>query len=162
MTFSLERVPIRRRRVVLPAARVVLSLPVVPKDRRSSDRRNSESSIVKTPRRKTERRNAERRLDERISLDLWIEQEAGPEVSYRHVGDLSAGGVRLDHGFSYPVGSRVKLRFALPGDARQIEVAADVVAVSPEESRHYTSLRFVDLAGEDHVRITKFIEKGRG
>ncbi|HSI05472.1 MAG: PilZ domain-containing protein [Myxococcota bacterium] len=152
----------RRGMVVLPAARVVLSFLVVPKDRRSSDRRTSESSIVKTPRRRTERRNAERRLDERITLDLWIEQEAGPEVSYRHVGDLSAGGVRLDHGFSYPVGSRVKLRFALPDDPKQIEVAADVVAVSPEESRHHTSLRFVDLAGEDHIRITKFIDKGRG
>lgn len=130
----------------------------MPKDRRSEDRRTSESSIVKTPRRKEERRAGERRLDERANLDLWIEQEAGQEVSYRHVGDLSAGGVRLDHGFSYPVGSRVKLRFNLPDDPKQIEVSADVVAVSPEESRHYTSLRFIDLNGEDHIRITNFIE----
>jgi c-di-GMP-binding flagellar brake protein YcgR len=134
----------------------------VANDRRRKQRRTTETTIVKTPRRKTERRNTERRVDERIGLDLWIEQQAGPEMSYRHVGDLSAGGVRLDHGFSYPVGSRVKLRFALPGDPRQIEVAADVVAVSPEESRHHTSLRFVDLKGEDHIRITRFIEGGKG
>ena len=131
-------------------------------DRRKTDRRTKEASIVATPKRRTERREGDRRLDDRVNIDLWIEHAHGDETSYRHVGDISAGGVRLDQGFSYPVGTKVRLRFNLPDDPKVIDVHADVVSITPEHDRHYTSLRFVDLRGEDHIRISSFIDSGRG
>lgn len=135
-----------------------VSLRAVGPDRRRRDRRNYEASVVKAPQRRNERREGDRRLDDRVNIDLWLEHAHGDETSYRHVGDLSAGGVRLDQGFSYPVGTRVRLRFNLPNDPDVIEVSAEVMSITPEQDRHNTSLRFLDLKGEDHIRISSFID----
>ncbi len=120
------------------------------RDRRRNDRRTGE--------RNERRHGLDRRASRRIALDLWVEQERGKEVCFRHVGDLSTGGVRLDHGLSHPTGTRVRLRFHLPDDHRVIDAAAEVVAASTAQDRHQTSLRFVDLPREDRLRINAFID----
>lgn len=131
-------------------------------DRRHGDRRRRDSSIVRKPRRNTQRRVDERRSERRVDVDLWLEQQQGDEVSYRYAGNLSAGGVRLVTGVSYPEGTRVNLRFSLAEDEQPIETPAEVVQVAWEGGKSQTSLRFLDLGGEDHDRIRAFIEKKGG
>ena len=48
-----------------------------------------------------------------------------------------------------------RLRFALPGDDRTIDVGAEVVASEISASEMSTHLRFVDLSDEDRERIEK-------
>src|SRR5687767_4922651 len=129
------------------------------RDRRKGQRRDSDATAQRETRRRNNRRKRpERRSARRVDVDLWVEQERGKEVCFRHVGDLSVGGVRLDQGLSYPVGTEVRLRLSLPGEARPIHVMAEVVAVRAVGSAAQTSLRFVDMHAEDRVRVNAFVD----
>jgi hypothetical protein len=131
----------------------------VAKDRRKKQRRSPENTATKASRRRSNRRQvADRRTARRVDVDLWVEQERGKEVCFRHVGDLSVGGVRLDQGLSYPAGTRVRLRLTLPGDPEAVSVDAEIVGVSAGAVGAQTSLRFVGARPEDLVRINGFID----
>lgn len=130
-------------------------------DRRQRDRRKKEGTIVIAPRREKERRAAERRDGDRVAVDVWLEEEHEDEVSYRQAGDLSPGGIRLERGFSHPIGTVVKLRFALPGDDTPLEVEAEVVAVKPDENRLQSSMKFVDISEETRRRIRDFVAQAQ-
>ncbi|MEM6731452.1 MAG: PilZ domain-containing protein [Myxococcota bacterium] len=100
----------------------------------------------------------DRRSFPRIDVDLWVEQESGEETVFRLAGNLSAGGLYLEHGFTYSVGTRVKLRFVLEEDSPAVEVAAEIVsAVQTEAAPNAASLSFLDLTGEDRARILTFL-----
>ncbi len=131
-------------------------------DRRRRDRRKKEGTIVISPRRHKERRATDRRDSERVTIDAWLEEQHDDEVSHRQAGDLSLGGIRIERGFSHPVGTRVQLRFALPGETEPLEVTAEVVAVLPHENRHQTSMKFVDLGEDERRRIRDFVNAAAG
>lgn len=126
-------------------------------DRRSRDRRHREGTIVISPRREKERREKDRRDSDRVPIDIWLEESHEDEVSHRQTGDLSLGGIRLERGFSHPIGTVVTLRFALPGDATPLEAKAEVVAILPEEKQHQSSLKFLDLDEDTRRRIRDFV-----
>ncbi len=103
----------------------------------------------------------ERREDPRASIDLWVEELHEQSTSFRHTGDISVGGVHLDRGFPKPIGTRVKLRFNLPGEIDTIEVAAEVVGAKVGDDEMKTRLRFIDLDEQDKTRLAAFIDKVR-
>lgn len=102
----------------------------------------------------------DRRAFSRVDLDLWIEQEHGEETVFRLAGNLSAGGIYLEHGFTHPVGTRVKLRFSLDPNDAPVEVAAEVVAApQSDDTPTAASLAFVHLEGSVRERILRFLNE---
>ena len=66
--------------------------------------------------------HGERRGRPRIPLEMWVEETTGSERYFRRAGNLSRGGLRLEHTIPLPVGTNVNLTFTLPGDKTPIEV----------------------------------------
>ena len=58
----------------------------------------------------------ERRGGPRIPIEMWVEETTGSERYFRRAGNLSRGGLRLEHTIPLPVGTMVNLTFTLPGD----------------------------------------------
>jgi len=112
---------------------------------------------------KTESSNGgeDRRGHERVSVEIWLEEQLGEEVLFRRSGNISAGGVQLDQGFPKPVGTRVRLSFALPGEVRTIKVTAEVVGAKVSDDQMNTHLRFVDISDEDLKRLEAFTARVR-
>src|SRR5205823_5153246 len=77
--------------------------PVAPADARVYHRRMSGAG-------------EERRGAARIPIEMWVEETTGSERYYRRAGNLSRGGLRLEHTIPLPVGTSVNLTFTLPGD----------------------------------------------
>ena len=98
-------------------------------------------------------------MDERVAVQLWVDHERGKRFVGRRVVDLSARGVRLDHGLPYPVGTRTTMKFRLPGDLRAFSVKAEVVASRWHQGGAHTSLRFLSLSPDDELRIHAYIER---
>lgn len=129
-------------------------------ERRDRDRRKHDwGHPIGGERRSDERRSGmDRRSAPRVSIDLWVEQERGDETVFRLAGNLSAGGIFLEHGFSTPVGSRVKLRLALDDDAEPLELSAEVVETQIiDDAPNAASLTFVDLEGAARERILAYL-----
>ena len=125
------------------------------------DRRKSRGVERRPHARRTngpERRVKDRRIDSRIDLQLWVEEGTPNELCYRRVANLSPGGLKLDHGFPHRVGTQVRLRFRLPREDHLFDVSAVVVAASWVDGAPVTNLQFVDLSGDDHIRISRYIE----
>ncbi len=103
----------------------------------------------------------ERRGHERVSVEIWLEEQLGEEILFRRSGNISAGGVQLDRGFPKPVGTQVRLSFSLPGDSRLIEVTAEVVGSEVSGDQMNTHLQFVDISDADTQRLERFTARVR-
>lgn len=133
----------------------------VKRSRRNTDRRKKggdDPTRAVRERRAGQRRNAERRAEPRMAMNLWVEQELGNEVCFRRMGNLSSRGVFLEHGFSYPLGTKVRLRFRLPEEDADLELAAEVVKAVWANEIPGTSLRFTDLDDATRARLAAYVE----
>jgi hypothetical protein len=78
----------------------------------------------------------ERRGGPRIPIEMWVEETTGSERYFRRAGNLSRGGLRLEHTIPLPVGTVVNLTFTLPGDKTAIAISGEIVsAAGPDELR---------------------------
>ena len=84
----------------------------------------------------SEPKQEERRQAARIPLEMWVEETTENERYFRRAGNLSRGGLRLDHTIPLPQGTIVNLTFTLPGDSTAICVSGEIVANSaPDDLR---------------------------
>jgi uncharacterized protein (TIGR02266 family) len=100
----------------------------------------------------------ERRDGPRIPLEMWVEETTGSERYFRRAGNLSRGGLRLEHTIPLPVGTKVNLTFTLPGDKAPIEVTGEIVsATAPEDLR--MGVKFTHLSAEARDKIEAFLAR---
>jgi uncharacterized protein (TIGR02266 family) len=99
----------------------------------------------------------ERRKNRRISVEIWIEAEEGDELYFQRAANLSAGGAFFAQTVPQKVGTRVTLRFTLPGETSEIQCSGEIVSSS--EKGLGMGVRFVDLSAEDRTRIEGLIER---
>ena len=104
----------------------------------------------------------ERRHGARVPVQIWVEEKTDRELYFQRSANLSAGGIYLENTIPHPVGTRVNLRFSLPGDADKIEVRAEVAAAIAGEEEFGMGLKFVDLDGAVLERIQKYIARTGG
>ena len=97
----------------------------------------------------------EKRKEERIPVELWIEATRDGELYYQRASNLSVGGAYFDQTIPLPTGTRVSLKFTLPGDTH--EIACEGAIVSAKELG--MGVQFQDLAAADRARIEKLIAK---
>lgn len=97
----------------------------------------------------------EKRREERVPVDLWIEASREGELYFQRASNLSVGGAFFTHTFPLPVGTRVSLKFELPGDPTPISCQGDIVTAKELGM----GVSFVGLTAGDRRRIEALIAK---
>ena len=105
-----------------------------------------------------ERSEGERRVDPRIPLEMWVEETTDEERYFRRAGNLSRGGLRLEHTIPLPIGTTVNLTFTLPGDHTAISVSGEIVSsAGPDDLR--MGLKFVNATPEAVRQIDAYLRR---
>jgi PilZ domain len=100
----------------------------------------------------------ERRVGPRIPIEMWVEETTGSERYFRRAGNLSKGGLRLEHTIPLPIGTIVNLTFTLPGDNAPVDVSGEIVsAAAPEDLR--MGVKFVGTTPEAQAKIDAFLAR---
>jgi uncharacterized protein (TIGR02266 family) len=93
-----------------------------------------------------------------MPVEMWVEDLTDGGVVYRRAGNLSRGGLYLDQTIPLPIGSKVKLRFALPDDTTPITVAGQIVSINSRE-RLGMGVKFIEIDRAVQDRIGNYIER---
>jgi uncharacterized protein (TIGR02266 family) len=102
----------------------------------------------------------ERRRGLRVPLQMWVEESHEHATYFQRAGNLSSGGIFLEHTIPHPLGTVVQLQFTLPGDEQPIRVRAEIVNAAEERGESAQlgmGMRFVDLPPALAARINQFI-----
>jgi len=100
----------------------------------------------------------ERREGPRIPIEMWVEETTGSERYFRRAGNLSRGGLRLEHTIPLPLGTTVNLTFTLPGDKSPVDVSGEIVsAAAPEDLR--MGVKFVNPTPDARAKIDAFLAR---
>lgn len=86
---------------------------------------------------------------------MTIELRDDRGFSLHASGNLSAGGAFFDRSIPLPVGAKVHVSFALPGEPTPISCAGEVVNV-PDATTFGMGVRFSALSAEDGARLARF------
>ncbi|MFT3707672.1 MAG: PilZ domain-containing protein [Archangium sp.] len=97
----------------------------------------------------------DKRKEQRIPVDLWIEAEREGELYYQRAGNLSVGGAFFVQTIPLPVGTRVSLKFTLPGDTHEIVCDGDIVSAKELGM----GVQFVNMQDADRARLEKIIDR---
>lgn len=127
-------------------------------DRRRTERR-SRAQAVAQDRRSTDRRSHDRRTAGRVPLDLWVEEEKGNELYFRRTGNVSLGGIYFEQTIPHALGTRVKLRFSLPGSTEVMEAAGEIVNTPQVKDGLGMGLRFTEISPSVQRALGKFLEE---
>jgi uncharacterized protein (TIGR02266 family) len=104
---------------------------------------------------------SERRQAERIPLEMWVEETTDRDRYFRRAGNLSRGGLRLEHTIPLPQGTPVNLTFTLPGDNVPVEVSGEIVAnAAPDDLR--MGVKFVNLKPSAQAQIDAYLARVSG
>jgi PilZ domain len=107
---------------------------------------------------KINRSNRERRQTERIPLEMWVEETTDRDRYFRRAGNLSRGGLRLDHTIPLPLGTQVNLTFTLPGDSVPVQVSGEIVSnAGPDDLR--MGVKFLHLKADAQSQIDAYLAR---
>ncbi len=102
---------------------------------------------------------ADRRDSMRVPIQLLVRDAALGGSFEPFVGNLGIGGVYFEAAHP-PVGSRVELRFLVPGAREEIRVAGEVLRVSREGPRFGAHVKFVDIGLDAELAIARYLQAG--
>ena len=105
---------------------------------------------------------SERRQVPRVPVQIWVEEKTERELYFQRSANLSVGGIYLENTIPHPLGTRVTLRFAIPGQPEKVEVHAEVVGAIADDDEMGMGLKFLDLDPAHADRIQKYIAAHAG
>jgi uncharacterized protein (TIGR02266 family) len=101
---------------------------------------------------------SDRRKTARIPLEMWVEETTDNERYFRRAGNLSRGGLRLDHTIPLPQGTVVNLTFTLPGDSAPVIVSGEIVSTAGPEDLQM-GVKFVQVSADAQARIDAYLAR---
>ncbi len=101
--------------------------------------------------------NSERRTNNRVVVDLWVEERTEDALYFQRATNLSIGGLFLDRTLPHPAGTRVQLELRLPGEASPLRVAGEVVANADRDMGR--GVRFVNLSTHERARLAEYLDR---
>ena len=121
------------------------------KDRRQGrpDSRDDEEAV--------ERRKIDRRSGTRVSISLWVEEKKGEDLYFQQAGNLSVGGVFFERTIPHPIGTKVNLKFELPGKEGVVETTGEVVSTPGSAEGLGAGVKFLNLDPVEKRLIEEFI-----
>ncbi len=100
----------------------------------------------------------DRRDSKRVPIRLMVRDAALGGSFEERSGNLSLGGVYFSEGHP-PFGTRVELRFVLPGEQGEIRAEGEILRVSRERVTFGAHVRFERLPLEAELAIARFLER---
>jgi acyl-coenzyme A thioesterase PaaI-like protein len=101
----------------------------------------------------------DRRESERVPIELLVRDAAMGGSFEPYQGNLALGGVWFD-AFHPPLGSRVEVRFLVPGSREEVRAVGEVLRISREGARFGAHVKFVDIPLEAELAIARFLQGG--
>jgi hypothetical protein len=101
--------------------------------------------------------DADRRDSGRVPVNLLVRDAALGGSFEPADGNLSLGGVYFD-GLHPPAGSRLELRFLLPGGREEIRAMGEVLRVSRDGPRFGAHVKFVEIPLDAEMAIARFLQ----
>jgi hypothetical protein len=100
----------------------------------------------------------ERRGGPRIPIEMWVEETTDHERYFRRAGNLSRGGLGLDHTIPLPLGTQVNLTFTLPGDETPVTISGEIVSTAgPDELR--MGVKFTQPSAQAQAQIDAYLAR---
>ena len=99
--------------------------------------------------------SADKRKQERVAIELWIECERDGELYFQRASNISLGGAFFAQTIPLPLGTRVALKFEIPGDPVEIRCKGEIVTAKDLGM----GVSFVELKSGDRARIEMLISK---
>jgi uncharacterized protein (TIGR02266 family) len=100
----------------------------------------------------------DRRESRRVPIRLLVRDRSLGGSFEEREGNLGLGGVYFREAHP-PQGSRVELRFVLPGTRAEIAATGEVIYVDREEGGFGAHVRFSGLALEQELAIARFLDQ---
>jgi hypothetical protein len=89
---------------------------------------------------------------------MWVEETSESERYFRRAGNLSRGGLRLDHTIPLPLGTIVNLTFTLPGDSTPVSISGQIVSnAGPDDLR--MGVKFVSPSAAAQAQIDAYLAR---
>lgn len=110
------------------------------------------------------RSGADRRRWERVLVDLVVDYRAEDTFLFAYITDISAMGIFVQTHEPEPPGTRLNLRFLVPGQKEPFELEGEVIWINPYRPGDPASLnpgmgiRFIDLRPSDRERMTELVK----
>ncbi|HEY6101212.1 MAG TPA: PilZ domain-containing protein [Anaeromyxobacter sp.] len=102
---------------------------------------------------------ADRRDSNRVPIHLLVRDAALGGSFEPFLGNLGIGGVYFD-ALHPPLGSRVEVRFLVPGAREEIQAIGEVLRVSREGERFGAHVKFVEIPLDAELAIARFLQQG--
>jgi hypothetical protein len=99
----------------------------------------------------------ERRDSDRVPIQLLIRDAALGGSFEPYAGNLGLGGVWFEAAHP-PVGSRLEVRFLVPGARSEVRATGEVLRVSRDGARFGAHVKFVDIPLEAELAIARFLQ----
>jgi hypothetical protein len=99
----------------------------------------------------------ERRDSRRVPIRLLVRDVALGGSFDEYEGNLALGGVYFD-ALHPPVGSRVEVRFLVPGAPEEVRAVCEVLRVSQQDRRFGAHVKFVDIPLDAELAIARFLQ----
>ncbi len=100
---------------------------------------------------------SDRRDSRRVPIRLMVRDAALGGSFDERAGNLSLGGIYFTEGHP-PFGTRVEIRFLLPGHAEEVRAVGEILRVSRQGEAFGAHVRFEDLSLETELAIARFLE----
>lgn len=105
-----------------------------------------------------EQEGDERRDSRRVPIQLLVRDPALGGSFEAYEGNLALGGVCFD-ALHPPVGSRVEVRFLVPGAREEVRAVCEVLRVSQRDGRFGAHVKFVDIPLDSELAIARFLQQ---
>ena len=102
---------------------------------------------------------AERRQATRSPVEMWVEEISSRELYLQRSANISTGGIYLERTVPHAPGTRVRMRFTLPGDSTRIEVDGRVVNVDEDTTRLGMGVAFVAIDAGARQCIADYVDR---
>ncbi|HVR03999.1 MAG TPA: PilZ domain-containing protein [Polyangia bacterium] len=102
--------------------------------------------------------DGERREGPRIPIEMWVEETTESERYFRRAGNLSRGGLGLDHTIPLPLGTLVNLTFTLPGDSNAVRISGEIVSTAGLEELRM-GVKFINITDDARSRIDAYLAR---
>lgn len=101
----------------------------------------------------------DRRDSHRVPIELLVRDAALGGSFEPYHGNIGIGGVYFD-ALHPPVGSKVELRFLVPGAREEVRAIGEVLRVSREGERFGAHVKFIEIPLDAELAIARFLQQG--
>jgi hypothetical protein len=127
------------------------------RDRRKQQRRIRQTRVAGDRRLGERRAGTDRREEDRVPLELWMEEVSGDEVYFRRTANISPAGVFFERAIPHAPGTVMTLKFALPGNKEMIVARGKVVSTTGSKGDLGMRVKFISVEGDGIERIKAYL-----